>query len=254
MTDSKQYTAALIVIGNEILSGRTQDTNTSFIASKLSDHGVRLMEVRVIPDIEAVIVETLNILRAKHDYVFTTGGIGPTHDDITSESVAKAFGVKIEVNDDAFRILEEYYGIEELTPARTKMARIPEGASLIANPVSAAPGFRLENVYVFAGIPRVMQAMMNNIVGELKGGEPMLNTSVACALPESEMAGDVGKLQDKYEGQIEVGSYPHFRAGVLGLSIVLRATDRGVLKKATDELVSIIVARGEQPLVSYSYE
>lgn len=254
MTDTKQYTAALIVIGNEILSGRTQDTNTNFIANKLSDHGVRLMEVRVIPDIESVIIETLNALRAAHDYVFTTGGIGPTHDDITAESVAKAFGVPIDVNDDAFRVLEEYYGIEELTSARTKMARIPEGGVLIANPVSAAPGFRIENVYVFAGIPRVMQAMMNNVIGELKGGEPMLNTSVACSLPESEMAGDVGKLQEKYDGSIDVGSYPHFRAGVLGLSIVLRATDREILRKATDELVSLIVERGEQPLVSYSYE
>lgn len=254
MTDTKQYTAALIVIGNEILSGRTQDTNTNFIASKLSDHGVRLMEVRVIPDIESVIIETLNTLRAAHDYVFTTGGIGPTHDDITAESVAKAFGVPIDVNDDAFRVLEEYYGIEELTSARTKMARIPEGGVLIANPVSAAPGFRIENVYVFAGIPRVMQAMMNNVIGELKGGEPMLNTSVACSLPESEMAKDVGQLQEKYSEAIEVGSYPHFRAGVLGLSIVLRATDREILQKATDELVSMIVERGEQPLVSYSYE
>ena len=254
MTDSKHYSAALVVIGNEILSGRTQDTNTNFIANKLSDQGVRLLEVRVIPDIESVIIETVNTLRAIHDYVFTTGGIGPTHDDITAESIANAFGVPLEINDEAFRILEEYYGIEELTPARTKMARIPQGGALIANPVSAAPGFRIENVYVFAGIPRVMQAMMNNIIAELKGGEPMLNTSVACSLPESEMAIDVGKLQKRYDGHIEIGSYPHFRAGVLGLSIVLRATDRAILKKATDELVSIVIERGEQPLVSYSYE
>ncbi|MAE50614.1 MAG: competence/damage-inducible protein A [Micavibrio sp.] len=253
MSNTREYTAAVIVIGNEILSGRTQDTNTNYIASSLSDRGIRLMEARVIPDVKDTIIETVNTLRAQYDYVFTTGGIGPTHDDITAECIARAFDVELKVNDDAFRILEEYYGIEELTQARVKMAYIPVGAKLIANPVSAAPGFQMENVYVFAGVPRIMQAMMNNVVDDLRGGDPMLNASVACSLPESVMAEDVGKLQGDYDGKIEIGSYPHFRAGVLGLSIVLRSTDKETLEKATAELIVLIEGRGEVPLVSYSY-
>ncbi len=253
MTGDDTYTAAVIVIGNEILSGRTQDTNTAFIAEKLGKLGVRLAEVRIIPDIESKIVETLNELRAAHNYVFTTGGIGPTHDDITAESVAKAFGKKTVVNDEAFRILEDYYGIEELTPARTKMARTPEGATLIPNPVSAAPGFQIENVYVFAGVPRIMQAMMDHVAESLVGGDPVETASVSCSLAESEMAEDVGKLQECYQDHIEVGSYPHFRSGILGLSIVLRATDTVMLKKATEELVECIKKRGEDPLVSFSF-
>lgn len=252
MPEKNTYTAAAVIIGNEILSGRTQDTNTAFMAERLTAHGIHLREVRVIPDIEETIVHTVNELRAAHDYVFTTGGIGPTHDDITAESMAKAFGVKIDVNDEAFKILEEYYGIENLTTPRAKMAQIPYGATLIPNPVSAAPGFNIGNVYVFAGVPRIMQAMMDHVLSDLKGGDPVLSCSVSCSLPESEMAEAVGALQDKY-GNIEIGSYPHFRSGVLGLSIVLRSTDKGVLKIATDELVDVIKKRGEDPLVSIPF-
>lgn len=253
MSENAKFTAAIIIIGNEILSGRTQDTNTAFIAEKLTGRGVILQEVRVIPDIESRIIETLNELRAKYSYVFTTGGIGPTHDDITAESVAKAFGVEIEVNSEAFRILEEYYGLEQLTPPRAKMARIPVGASLIPNLVSAAPGFRIDNVFVFAGVPRIMQAMFEHIADDLVGGDPVLSCSIACSLPESEMAEDAGALQNKYEN-IEIGSYPHFRAGVLGLSIVLRSTDKNILQQASEELVGIIKAKGEEPLVSMQFD
>lgn len=253
MSDKVKFTAAVVIIGNEILSGRTQDTNTSFIAEKLTGRGIRLEEVRVIPDIEDRIVDTLNELRAKYSYVFTTGGIGPTHDDITADSVAKAFGVDIEVNSEAFRMLEEYYGLEQLTPPRAKMARIPVGATLVPNPVSAAPGFNIDNVYVFAGVPRIMQAMLEHVLTNLKGGDPVLSCSVSCALPESEMAVDVGNLQNKYDN-IEIGSYPHFRAGVLGLSIVLRSTDKEVLRSASEELVESIKSKGEEPLVSMQFD
>lgn len=249
----KNFTAAVVVIGNEILSGRTQDTNTAFIAEKLTGRGVRLQEVRVIPDIESRIVDTVNEMRSKYDYVFTTGGIGPTHDDITAESVARAFGVECDVDSEAFRMLEEYYGLEELTPPRTKMARVPVGATLIPNPVSGAPGFRYENVFVFAGVPRIMQAMMEHVLINLEGGDPVLSCSISCSLPESEMAEDVGLLQEKYSN-MEIGSYPHFRAGLLGLSIVLRSTDRDSLKKATEELVETIKNKGEEPLVSMQFD
>lgn len=253
MPEKNTYTAAAIIIGNEILSGRTQDTNTAFMAERLTSHGVQLREVRVIPDVEETIISTVNVLRAEHDYVFTTGGIGPTHDDITAESIAKAFDVKIDVNDEAFKILEEYYGLENLTTPRAKMAQIPDGATLIPNPVSAAPGFNIGNVYVFAGVPRIMQAMMEHVLSTLKGGDPVLSCSVSCSLPESEMAEAVGALQNKYNN-IEIGSYPHFRSGVLGLSIVLRSTDKDVLRKAADELVDVIKKRGEDPLVSIPFD
>ena len=252
MPENKNYTAGIVIIGNEILSGRTQDTNTSFIAEKLSSHGIVLKEVRIIPDIEDTIIETVNLLRGSYNYVFTTGGIGPTHDDITAESIAKAFGVELEVNSDAFRILEDHYGLEKLTPPRAKMAQIPVGASLIPNPVSAAPGFRIENVFVFAGVPRIMQAMMEHVLIDLEGGDPVLSCSVSCSLPESEMAEDVGKLQNRYDN-IEIGSYPHFRGGVLGLSIVLRSTDENTLTKACEELAEIVKAKGEEPLMSQLY-
>ncbi|MFP4314533.1 MAG: competence/damage-inducible protein A [Alphaproteobacteria bacterium] len=253
MKNGQYHTAAVIVIGNEILSGRTQDINTSFIAEKLTGRGVRLEEVRVIPDVKEKIVTTVNEMREAHDYVFTTGGIGPTHDDITAESIAEAFGVEIDVNNDAFRMLEKHYGLEELTPPRAKMARIPHGATLIPNPVSAAPGFCLDNVYVFAGVPRIMQAMLEHVLDNLEGGDPVLSASISCSLPESEMAEDVGTLQEKYP-DIEIGSYPHFRGGILGLSIVLRSPDKDILKQASDELVAIIKDRGEDPLVSMQFD
>lgn len=239
-------TAAVVVIGNEILTGRTQDSNTSWIAEKLLARGIAIREVRIIPDDEEAIIRSVNELRSKHNYVFTTGGIGPTHDDITAECVARAFGLGMEQNEEAFRMLEQYYGLENLTPPRAKMASVPIGSRLIPNPVSAAPGFIVENVYVMAGVPRIMHAMLDHIIDMLKVGKPVLSNTVACTTPESMLAEDLSRLQDRYP-EIEIGSYPHFRGGVLGLSLVLRSTEEDRLEKATDELVAIIRKHGDEP-------
>lgn len=239
-------TAAVVIIGNEILTGRTQDSNTSWIAEKLLARGIAIREVRIIPDDEEAIMRSVNELRAKHNYVFTTGGIGPTHDDITAECVARAFGVEMEQNEEAFRMLEQYYGLENLTPPRAKMASVPIGSKLIPNPVSAAPGFIIENVYVMAGVPRIMHAMLDHIIDMLKVGRPVLSNTVACATPESALAEDLAGLQSRYP-EIEIGSYPHFRGGVLGLSLVLRSTEEERLEQATTELVGIIRKHGDEP-------
>lgn len=244
--DRDIYSAALVIIGNEILAGRTQDTNTPWIAERLTDHGIVLGEVRVIPDIEDEIIFTVNELRKKFDYLFTTGGIGPTHDDITAESVAKAFGVELVRDEKAFQMLEEHYGIEELTPPRAKMSQIPDGATLIPNPVTAAPGFIMENVHVMAGVPRIMQAMLDHVLGMIKAGKPILSNTVACGLPESTVAPDLTSLQEKYP-DVQMGSYPHYRGGVLGLSLVLRGTNKDSLETATDELIEIIKGHGDEP-------
>ncbi len=240
------YNAGLIVIGNEILAGRTQDTNTPWIAERLTDHGIVLAEVRVIPDVREEIVSTVNEMRQKHDYVFSTGGIGPTHDDITAACVAEAFEVELVQDEQAFRMLEEHYGLEELTPSRIKMSMVPDGAILIPNPVTAAPGFIMENVYVMAGVPRIMQAMLDHLLGMIDAGKPILSNTVACSLPESTVAAELGVLQEKYPG-LQLGSYPHYRGGILGLSLVLRGTDKAVLERATDELIAIIRAHGDEP-------
>jgi molybdenum cofactor synthesis domain-containing protein len=240
------FTAALVIIGNEILSGRTQDSNTPWIAERLTDRGIVLSEVRVIPDEDPVIISTVNELRKSYNYVFTTGGIGPTHDDITAESVAKAFEVGLVQNEEAFEMLEEHYGIEELTPPRAKMAMIPEGAILIPNPVTAAPGFIIENVHVMAGVPRIMHAMLDHVLGSIQAGKPILSNTVACALPESAIAEDLQRLQERYP-DVQMGSYPHYRGGVLGLSLVLRGLDPDSLQNATDDLIEIIKSHGDEP-------
>lgn len=245
-TEEQVYHAALIIIGNEILAGRTQDSNTQWIANKLTDHGIVLAEMRTIPDNQDKIVTTVNDLRPRFDYVFTTGGIGPTHDDITAESVALAFDTELERNDEAFRMLEEHYGLEELTPPRAKMCMIPKEATLIPNPVTAAPGFNLENVYVMAGVPRIMQAMLDHVLGTIKAGAPILSNTVACSLTESAIATDLGDLQSEYP-EIILGSYPHYRGGALGLSLVLRGTNRTMLQEATDKLIKIIEDHGDEP-------
>jgi molybdenum cofactor synthesis domain-containing protein len=240
------YTAALVIIGNEILSGRTQDANTYYIAQKLNDHGIVLSEVRVVPDVESKVIETVNAVRAEYDYVFTTGGIGPTHDDITAECVAKAFDVELEQNPDARELLLKHYGEADLNEARLRMARIPAGAVLIENPVSAAPGFQMGNVYVMAGVPKIMQAMMEGVLPNLQGGAPVLSNTVTCAIPESQIAPELGELQKECPA-IDIGSYPNFRGGVLGLSVVARGTDGDLLKSVTDKIVEIIRAQGEEP-------
>lgn len=241
---TEKLTAALLIIGNEILSGRTQDTNTSWIAQKLAGRGIRLVEVRVVPDIEADIVIALNALREKASTVFTTGGIGPTHDDITTDSVAKAFGVPVVLDQGAREALLHHYKSEaDLTPARLKMAQVPEGAVLVPNPVSGAPGYRIGNVYVMAGVPMIMQAMLDHILPELELGAPILSNTVTCNLPESAIAESLGNIQNKYK-TVDIGSYPHFRAGELGLSVVLRSVDNTDLHHATEEVVHMMTKLG----------
>ncbi len=241
------HTVSLIVIGNEILSGRTQDTNTPWIAEQMNRMGIVLHQVRVVPDIEAEIVSAIHELQKKTDYVFTTGGIGPTHDDITAESVAKAFGVELELNEEAHEILVRHYGgVEHVTAPRRKMAMIPKGASLINNPVSGAPGFQMGNVFVMAGVPRIMQAMLDDVKPRLNRGKPVLSNTIACALAESAIAEPLEKIQNGYP-TVSIGSYPHFRGGILGLSLVLRSTDDPSLDSATREVIELIASMGGEP-------
>ncbi len=239
--------AALLIIGNEILSGRTQDANTAWLAAALNNIGVVLTEVRIVRDVDAEIVEAVNALRTRYDYVFTTGGIGPTHDDITAQSIANAFGVPLELNDAARQILVDYYRSEdELTDARLKMAMIPQGAALVANPVSGAPGFRMENVYTFAGVPRIMQGMFDSIRGDLKGGNKVLSGTVACDMRESVIAQDLEAIQAKWPG-VDIGSYPSYRGGIPGLSVVARTTDAGILDKVMADIVAMVERLGGTP-------
>ena len=241
---SKIYTAAIIVIGNEILSGRTKDKNINYLANKLVKRGIALLEVRVIPDVQDVIISTLHETKDKFTYVFTTGGIGPTHDDITSLSVAKAFDVPLVTNKEAYSLLEDRYGADDFTQPRRKMAHTPKGAELIPNPVSVAPGFIIDNVYVMAGVPVVMQAMVDHVIPTLKGGEPVLSNSVPSRFPESVIAEGLGDIQDKYQSSgVDIGSYPYFRDGHLGVNVVVRASDKHALVLATKEvelMISII--------------
>ena len=234
------FTACVIIIGNEILSGRTQDTNINWLAKALNQCGIQLMEVRVIPDIEGTIIDTVNACRKAFTYVFTTGGIGPPHDDITSASIAKAFGLPLERNLDAMAILERHYGPANLTSARMKMTEIPEGATLIANPVSAAPGFRIENVYVMAGVPSIMQAMFDSCKHTLKGGATMLSRSVAAYVTEGTFAKQLTELASRHP-DVEIGSYPFQRSKGLGTTLVARATDKAALAAAYDAIKAMLL-------------
>jgi molybdenum cofactor synthesis domain-containing protein len=242
-------TAAVLVIGNEILSGRTKDANLPWLAERLNALGIRVREARVVPDIEEEIVAAVNALRAKYDYVFTTGGIGPTHDDITAECIAKAFGVPLERNSEAVRRMEAHYPPGHLNEARLRMANAPKGATLIDNPVSIAPGFQIGNVFVMAGIPGIMQAMFSGLAHRLVGGEPVSTRTVLCALPEGILAKNFGELQARYP-DIEMGSYPAFRGGKPSVSLVLRATDNAMLDRATEELAGIVRSLGGEPTVT----
>ena len=217
-------TACLIIIGNEILSGRTQDKNLAHIAEKLNQYGVRLTEARVIPDVADTIVSTLNEVRRRFDYVLTTGGIGPTHDDITSQCVSAAFGLEHALHPEAHRILLDYYGEDDLNKARLRMAMTPKGARLIENPISGAPGFQVENVFILAGVPRVMREMLDGLEGRLEGGLPRRSRSVTVYLPESILAGGLNVLQHEYPA-IEIGSYPFHEEGRFGSRLVLTGTD-----------------------------
>ncbi len=244
----KTVTAAVIVIGNEILSGRTQDKNVAHIAVTLNEVGVRLSEVRVVPDIEAEIVDAVNALRAKFDYVFTTGGIGPTHDDITAACVAKAFGQELIQNPEATRRLVEHYEHSEmeLNEARMRMAQTPEHASLIDNPISTAPGFRVENVFVMAGVPSIMRAMLDGVKGGLAGGVPVLSRTVLCNLGEGMVAGGLGELQDRYP-EVDIGSYPQYARGEFRVSLVMRGTDAVELDACADEVRAMVTGLGGTP-------
>jgi molybdenum cofactor synthesis domain-containing protein len=239
----KIVTAGLLIIGNEILSGRTQDANMAFLGHRLNEIGVRLLEVRVVPDIEADIVTAVNALRDRFDYVFTTGGIGPTHDDITAASIAKAFGVPLIQNPEARARLEGNYRPGELNEARLRMANTPEGASLVDNPVSTAPGFLMGNVFVMAGIPVIMQAMFESVVHRLVGGKPLLSRTLTVALPEGKIAAGFGALQDTYP-DVEMGSYPFSRDGRFATRLVLRSSDEDRLAAAAAELDALITGLG----------
>ena len=241
--------AAILIIGNEILSGRTQDTNTHYIAGKLTSLGIRMKEVRVVPDEKDIIIRAVNELRGNVDYLFTTGGIGPTHDDITAGSISEAFGVELVLNPDARQQLLDYYGSEaELNEGRLRMAMIPEGASLIRNPVSGAPGFVMGNVYTMAGVPRIMQAMMDNIAATLRQGPKIISNTVSCSLGESAIAKQLEEIQSRYS-DVEIGSYPHYRAGALGLSLVLRSTELAKVAAATEEVIAMVKTLNGSPVL-----
>jgi len=236
-------TAAMLVIGDEILSGRTRDANMYHLAQALTGHGIRLRELRVVPDEHDRIVAALNDLRAAHDHVFTSGGIGPTHDDITADAVAAAFGVGIDVRADARAILAAHYqrtGLE-LNAARLRMARIPDGATLIDNPVSAAPGFTLGNVHVMAGVPAIFQAMVAGVLPTLSGGAPLLSQALDIHRGEGEIAAALGELAARY-ADLSFGSYPWVRNGAFGTQIVIRGSDAGRLDAAMMELSRLVQA------------
>ena len=236
---STKVNAAILIIGNEILSGRTQDTNTSTLATWLNSIGVKVNEVRVIPDIEKTIVETLNVLRKTNNYVFTTGGIGPTHDDITAQSVSKAFGVKYEIHKEAFKILEEYYNPGEFNEGRQKMVMMPENAELILNPTSGAPGFSVDNVFCLPGVPSILKSMLGGLKNKLVGGEPILSLTISLKTVESEIANSLTKVQNKNK-DVEIGSYPFFHAGKLGVSIVLRSENQSKIDACNSQILDFI--------------
>lgn len=248
---TKTYTAALIIIGDEVLSGRTKDANTPYAAEKLNEAGVQLKEVRIIPDHAQTIIDTVNEMRKSHDYVFTTGGIGPTHDDITSENVAAAFGIELELNQDAYAELLAYYKDEsEITESRKKMAMIPKGAKLIDNPVSGAPGINIENVYVMAGVPRIMQAMLDSILPTLTGGAQVISRSVDADLAESLVADGLAKIQAQYD-DVSIGSYPKYQNGKFGTSLVMRGTDEGTLEACVKDITKLVIDLGEKnPIIA----
>ena len=239
MTKNTKVNAAILIIGNEILSGRTQDTNTSTLATWLNSIGVIVSEVRVIPDIEKTIVDTLNVLRKENDYVFTTGGIGPTHDDITAQSVSKAFGLKYEIHKEAFKILEAYYEQGEFNEGRQKMVKMPENAELILNPTSGAPGFSVENVYCLPGVPSILKSMLGSLKNKIVGGEPVLSHTISLKTVESEIANSLTKVQDQ-NSDVEIGSYPFFHAGKLGVSIVLRSENQSRIDNCISQVLEFV--------------
>jgi molybdenum cofactor synthesis domain-containing protein len=247
--ESKTWTAALVVIGDEILSGRTQDKNVAQVAVWLNQHGIRLSEVRVVPDDMARIAEAVNALRERHDYLFTTGGIGPTHDDITVDAVAAAFGVPVIVHPEARKILEDYYRDRPggLNEARLRMARTPDGAELIANPYSGAPGIRLGNVYILAGVPNIAASMLQALSGTLEGGRPMVSVTVGARAAESEVANLLRETEAAHPG-VAIGSYPFFKDGGYGANFVIRSEDGELARTTGEELALRLREAGFEPV------
>ena len=241
-----QVTAAVLVIGNEILSGRTKDANLPYLGERLGELGIRLAEARVVPDLKDEIVAAVNALRARYTYVFTTGGIGPTHDDITAECVAAAFDRPLIRNPEALALLQAHYAPGDLNEARLRMANTPEGASLIENPISHAPGFRIENVHVLAGVPAVMRAMFEGLAPGLSGGPPLRARTLTSSLPEGTLAAGLGAVQARYP-EVDIGSYPAFRDGRPSVAVVLRATDEPRLAAAAEEVGALIRELGAEP-------
>jgi len=239
MTKNTKVNAAILIIGNEILSGRTQDTNTSSIALWLNSIGVKVEEVRVIPDIEDTIIDTVNHLRKVSKYVFTTGGIGPTHDDITAQSISKAFNLEYEIHKKAFKILEAYYKIGEFNEGRQKMAWMPRNANLILNPTSGAPGFNVENVFCLPGVPSILKSMLGGLKNKIIGGDPILSHTISLKTVESVIADSLANVQEKNK-DVEIGSYPFFQAGNLGVSIVIRSDNQVKINKCSFEILEFV--------------
>ena len=244
MQNERIWTAALVVIGDEILSGRTQDKNVAQIAAWLNVQGIRLAEVRVVGDTTAAIVEAVNTLRARNDYLFTTGGIGPTHDDITVDAIAEALGVAVEHHPDALAVLERYYATRGgITEARARMARVPAGASLIVNKVSGAPGIRWQNIFIMAGVPHITAGMLDALTGTLEGGRPVVSRSLGGWVPESEVADLLRRTEKAHDG-VAIGSYPFFREGRVGANFVVRSPDPSLVDRCLDDLAQGLAAAG----------
>ena len=239
MIKNTKVNAAILIIGNEILSGRTQDTNTSTLAIWLNSIGVKVNEVRVVPDNEKIIIDTLNLLRRTYNYVFTTGGIGPTHDDITAESVSKAFNRKYQIHKEAFKLLEAYYKPGEFNEGRQKMVWMPEGAELIINPTSGAPGFKVDNVFCLPGVPSILKSMLGGLKNKIIGGEPILSHTISLKTVESEIANSLTKVQQQNK-DVEIGSYPFFHAGKLGVSIVIRSEDKSKIEACNSQILEFV--------------
>ena len=236
---SKKTNAAILIIGNEILSGRTQDTNTSTLSLWLNSIGVKVQEVRVIPDVEEIIVDSINTLRKIYDYIFTTGGIGPTHDDITAQSIAKAFNLKYEIHKEGYKILEKYYKPGEFNEGRQKMIWMPKDAKLILNPTSGAPGFNVENVFCLPGVPSILKSMLGGLKNSIIGGDPILSHTISLRTVESEIAISLTKVQDNNK-DVEIGSYPFFQAGKLGVSIVIRSENQSKIDICTSQILDFV--------------
>jgi molybdenum cofactor synthesis domain-containing protein len=245
---AKNPTACLLVIGNEVLSGRTRDANIQFLATGLGNLGIPLREVRVIPDVAETIITTVNEVRPRFDYVFTTGGIGPTHDDITSECVAAAFGVAWEPHPVAWPRMEAAYKPGEFNAARQRMATMPRGADLIENAISVAPGFRMENVYVMAGVPKIMQSMFEWLAPSLRGGAKIESRAVhVVGLPEGIIAEGLAAVQARYP-ELDLGSYPFYRAGSGGVALVAKGPDGAAAERAIGEVTELIIGFGKVPI------